>query len=70
MGPWIAIPTSAICGLMLPIAFVGFFILNNSRKYLGEAKPSATKAMVWNIAMVISIAVSVASIVYYLHALL
>ena len=69
IGPWIAIPTSAICGLMLPIAFIAFFILNNSKKYLGEDKPSGLKALVWNIAMIISIAVTVASIVYYLVSL-
>lgn len=68
MGPWIAIPTSAVCGLMLPIAYVGFFILNNSKKYLKQDKPSGTKAIVWNIAMLIAIVVSVASVCYYLYA--
>ena len=66
IGPWIAIPTSAICGLMLPIAFISFFILNNSKKYLGKNKPTGTKALVWNIAMIISIGVTITSIVYYL----
>ena len=70
IGPWIAIPTSAICGLMLPIAFIAFFILNNSKKYLGEDKPSGIKALVWNIAMIISIGVTIASIVYYLVSLI
>jgi manganese transport protein len=69
IGSWIAIPTSAICGLMLPIAFVAFFILNNSKKYLGDAKPSGTKALIWNIGMVLSIGVAFASIVYYLMSL-
>ena len=70
IGSWIAIPTSAICGLMLPIAFIAFFILNNSKKYLGDAKPSGRKALLWNIAMVISICVTFASIVYYLISLI
>jgi len=70
IGPWIAIPTSAICGLMLPIAFIAFFILNNSRRYLGEDKPSGAKAVAWNIAMLVSIIATVASIVYYLHSLI
>jgi len=69
LGPWIAVPTSAICGLMLPIAFVGFFLLNNSRAYLREDKPRGRKAMIWNTAMVVSIVVSLASIVYYLVSL-
>ena len=69
LGPWVGVPTSAICGLMLPIAFVGFFVLNNSRAYLGEDKPRGRKAVAWNIAMVVSIGASFASIVYYLASL-
>ncbi|MHC4070942.1 MAG: divalent metal cation transporter, partial [Planctomycetota bacterium] len=69
LGPWIAIPTSAICGLMLPIAFIAFFILNNTKEYLGEHKPTGTKALVWNVAMLVSIAATVASIIYYLVSL-
>ena len=70
IGPWIAIPTSAICGLMLPIAFIAFFILNNSKTYLGDNKPKGPKALIWNIAMVISICVTFASIIYYLGSLI
>ncbi len=70
IGPWIAIPTSAICGLMLPIAFVAFFILNNSTRYLGKDRPSGAKAAIWNIAMIISIGAAFASIVYYLISLI
>lgn len=67
MGPWIAVYASAICGLLLPIAYVGFFILNNSKKYLGPDKPTRAKALAWNIAMLLAIAASVASVCYYLH---
>ena len=70
IGPWIAIPASAICGLMLPIAFIAFFILNNSKRYLGKDKPTGIKALVWNIAMLISIGATIASIFYYLHSLI
>ncbi|MHC4681628.1 MAG: divalent metal cation transporter [Planctomycetota bacterium] len=70
VGPWVAIPTSAICGLMLPIAFVAFFVLNNSRKYLGDDKPRGTKAMIWNVAMIISMGAAFASIIYYLVSLI
>ena len=66
IGAWIAIPASAICGLMLPIAFIAFFILNNSKRYLGEHKPTGTKDLVWNIAMLVSISATMASIIYYL----
>ena len=69
VGPWIAIPTSAICGLMLPIAFIAFFILNNRTAYLGKDKPRGMKAVAWNIAMLVSIGATMASIVYYLVSL-
>jgi Mn2+/Fe2+ NRAMP family transporter len=70
VGPWIAIPTSAICGLMLPIAFIAFFILNNRTEYLGKDKPRGTKAIAWNIAMLVSIGATMTSIVYYLISLI
>lgn len=68
--PWIAIPTSAICGLTPPIAFIAFFIHNNSREYSGEDKPSGIKAVAWNVAMLVSIGATLASIVYYLASLI
>ena len=70
VGPWIAIPTSAICGLMLPIAFIAFFILNNRAEYLGKDKPRGMKAVAWNIAMLVSIGATMTSIVYYLVSLI
>ena len=69
MGPWVAVPTSAIVGLMLPVAYIAFFILHNSSKYLGRDKPRGKKAVVWNIAMLVAILVSVVSIGYYLYGI-
>lgn len=66
MGGWIAIRASAICGVLTPIAYVAFFIMNNRRKYLGKDTPKGTKGLLWNLAMVISIVVTIASIVYFL----
>jgi len=68
VGAWIAVPTSAICGLMLPIAYIGFFVLNNSQKYLKDDKPRGRKAIIWNIAMLIAIIVSLGSVGYYLYS--
>ena len=66
IGPWIAMPTGAIAGLLLPVAYIGFFILNNSKKYLGEYKPKGLKALVWNIAMILGIGISILSVGFYL----
>ena len=68
IGPWIAIHTSAICGLMLPIAYIGFFILQNSERYLKEDKPRGVKRFIWNAAMLVSIFVSLGSVCYYLYS--
>jgi hypothetical protein len=53
---------------MMPIAYIGFFILNNSKKYLDQDRPNGAKAVIWNIAMLIAIIVSVVSVGYYLYA--
>jgi len=68
MGPWVAVPASAICGLFLPFAYIIFFILNNSKRYLGEDKPRGAKALLWNIAMIIAIIVSTVSACYYIYS--
>jgi hypothetical protein len=54
---------------MFPIALIGFFVLHNSRAYLGQDKPRGTRAVTWNVAMLVSIGATVASIVYYLASL-
>jgi len=67
LGPWVAVPASAICGLLLPLAYIIFFLLNNSKKYLGQDKPIGAKAAIWNIGMLAAIIVSAASSCYYLY---
>ena len=66
MGTWIAIPTSAISLIMLPVAYIGFFLLNNSEKYLGEDKPKGKLRFWWNTGMIIAILVTLSSVTYYL----
>ena len=66
IGPWIAVPTSAVAGIMLPIAYIGFFILNNNKKFLEKNKPVGVKALLWNIGMLIAIAIAIINIVYFL----
>lgn len=66
MGTWIAIPASAIALIFLPVAYIGFFLLNNSKKYLGEDKPTGKLAFWWNTGMIIAILVTLGSVSYYL----
>jgi len=44
---WLAVPTTIICGLMLPVAFLGFLILQRSRAYLGADRPRGLLAALW-----------------------
>ena len=66
MGPYVILPTSAICGVLLPIAYVGWLLLNNREQYLGADMPRGGTAMLYNGAMTICIAAVVASVVYSL----
>jgi manganese transport protein len=64
MGPYVVLPTSAICGVLLPIAYVGWLVLNNREAYLGVDMPTGSKALLYNCAMTVCIVTVVASVVY------
>jgi Mn2+/Fe2+ NRAMP family transporter len=49
---WVAVPTNIICGLFLPAAYVGFCLLQRSRAYLGEDRPSGPAGVVWLASMI------------------
>ncbi len=66
IGTWIAIPTSAIALLMLPVAYIGFFLLNNNKKYLKDDMPRGLKRFWWNLAMILATGITVVSAVYYI----
>ena len=38
---WLAVPTSIVCGFLLPVAYVGFILLQRQPRYLGEDRPRA-----------------------------
>lgn len=64
MGAYVVLPTSAICGFLLPIAYVGWLVLNNRPDYLGEDMPRGRRAVFFNLAMATCIAVVLASVTY------
>ena len=51
-APALAVPTSVIGGAMLPIAYVSFLLLMNSRPVLGDAMPTGGRRVVWNVLMI------------------
>ncbi|WP_158965406.1 divalent metal cation transporter [Paraglaciecola sp. L3A3] len=64
MGAYVVLPTSAICGFLLPIAYIGWALLNNNKAYLGDAMPTGSKRLFINIAMAICIITVLASVIY------
>ncbi|MGK0185363.1 MAG: Mn2+/Fe2+ NRAMP family transporter [Verrucomicrobiales bacterium] len=51
-APALATPTSVLGGAMLPIAYMTFLLLMNSRSLLGDAMPRGIKRIIWNVLMI------------------
>jgi len=64
MGPYVVLPTSAICGFLLPVAYIGWLVLNNKPNYLGSDTPTGRKALVFNAAMIACVLMVLASVTY------
>ena len=52
---WLAVPTSVFGMCLLPIAYISFFLLMNSRKALGKERPAGPRRWRWNTLMILSI---------------
>ncbi|MFT4513849.1 MAG: manganese transport protein [Planctomycetota bacterium] len=66
LSVYLAIPTTIICGAMLPIAYIGFLILQRSKAYLGEDQPRGARAVVGTGGLVLAMLVIVTSLTFYL----
>ena len=44
--------------VLLPIAYIAFFFLMNSRKVLGDELPTGIKRITWNVLMLIGLALA------------
>jgi len=51
MAFWLVVPTSIICFFFLPIAYVAFFVMMNSKGYLGADRPAGAHRVLWNVGM-------------------
>ena len=56
---WVAVPTTLLCGFLLPLAYLGFVKLQASAAYLGSDLPRGPKARAWIGSMVLAILVLV-----------
>lgn len=53
---WLPIIASSFGMMLLPIAYITFFLMMNSRKILGDEKPKGLSMLVWNVLMLIAVA--------------
>lgn len=53
---YLAIIASSFGMMLLPIAYITFFMMMNSRKLLGDAMPKGGSRIIWNVLMGISVA--------------
>ena len=52
---WLAILTSTFGMMLLPIAYVTFFAMMNSKSLMGAERPTGAKKFVWNLLMGLSV---------------
>jgi len=57
-APWLAMPTSVFCIILLPIAYIAFSLLMNQKVMLGDNMPQGGKRILWNVLMVIATAIA------------
>jgi hypothetical protein len=63
-GMYIGLITSAICAFLLPIAYVGWLMMNNNKAYLGSETPTGLRRLFANAAMSLCIVVVVVALAY------
>lgn len=54
---WVPVAASSLNLVMIPAAYLGFFLLNNSRGYLGKDVVGGIKGALWNVLLVLAILV-------------
>ena len=52
---WLAVPTSVFGMVLLPIAYITFFLMINSKSLMGDALPQGNKRIVLNAAMLVAL---------------
>jgi Mn2+/Fe2+ NRAMP family transporter len=54
---WVPVATSSLNLIMMPAAYLGFFLLHNMKSYLGKDIVRGPKAVAWNVILILAIAV-------------
>jgi Mn2+/Fe2+ NRAMP family transporter len=56
---WLVVPTSMFGAALLPIAYVTFFCMMNSKRLLGDHMPSGLNRLKWNLLMMLAVSFAV-----------
>ena len=67
---WLPVIASSVALVMMPIAYISFFILQNKRGYLGDEVNKGVKGAVWNILLLLAILVVAAGAIVKILSLL
>jgi Mn2+/Fe2+ NRAMP family transporter len=67
---WLPVLASSTALIMMPIAYVAFFILQNKRSYLGDEVNKGLKGAVWNVLLLLAILVVAAGAIAKILSLL
>lgn len=65
---YLAVPTSIFALILLPIAYLSFFLLMNQRRLLGDAMPRGGSRVTWNVLMGVTVAIVAAASVFMIQA--
>ena len=67
---WLPVLTSSFNLVMMPVAYIGFFLLQNKKSYLGKDIVRGRKGLVWNAFLILAILVVAAGAVMKILSLL
>ena len=60
---WLPVVVSSFNLVMMPLAYLGFLLLQNKKRYLGEDVSRGARGMIWNVLMVLAVLVVAAGAV-------
>jgi Mn2+/Fe2+ NRAMP family transporter len=63
---WLAIPTSVITLLLLPIAYVTFLLMMNNKALMGKFMPAGRNRIIWNTLMILAVTLITSASLYML----
>lgn len=63
LAVWLAIPTTILCGAMLPIAYVGFLLLQRSKEYLGGDRQTGFGGLVATGGLLVAMLIIIVSMI-------